>query len=107
MPEAWNAFDATDHRDGYHGTTFYFNPTCTAPLNGRHRCQILVSHAGGAQSLGDRWSEHFAHHFLGDCAVIEALICWPSIDGAAPSAPTATCAFWAWIAAVMSPGVRR
>ena len=21
--------------------------------------------------LGDRWSEHFAHHFLGDCALIE------------------------------------
>jgi predicted ATPase/class 3 adenylate cyclase len=24
-----------------------------------------------SQALGDRWSEHFAHHFLGDCAVIE------------------------------------
>jgi predicted ATPase len=24
-----------------------------------------------SQSLGDGWSEHFAHHFLGDCAVIE------------------------------------
>ena len=24
-----------------------------------------------SQRLGDRWSEHFAHHFLGDCAVIE------------------------------------
>ena len=24
-----------------------------------------------SQDLGDRWSEHFAHHFLGDCAVIE------------------------------------
>jgi predicted ATPase/class 3 adenylate cyclase len=25
-----------------------------------------------SQALGDRWSEHFAHHFLGDCAVMEA-----------------------------------
>jgi hypothetical protein len=24
-----------------------------------------------SQRLGDRWSEHFAHHFLGDCALIE------------------------------------
>ena len=24
-----------------------------------------------SQRLGDRWSEHFAHHFLGDCAVLE------------------------------------
>ena len=24
-----------------------------------------------SRALGDRWSEHFAHHFLGDCAVIE------------------------------------
>jgi predicted ATPase/class 3 adenylate cyclase len=24
-----------------------------------------------AQRLGDRWSEHFAHHFLADCALIE------------------------------------
>ena len=24
-----------------------------------------------SQALGDRWSEHFAHHFLGDCAIIE------------------------------------
>jgi predicted ATPase/class 3 adenylate cyclase len=24
-----------------------------------------------SQALGDRWSEHFAHHFLGDCAVME------------------------------------
>jgi predicted ATPase len=24
-----------------------------------------------SQALADRWSEHFAHHFLGDCAVIE------------------------------------
>ena len=24
-----------------------------------------------SQALGDRWSEHFGHHFLGDCAVIE------------------------------------
>ena len=24
-----------------------------------------------SKALGDRWSEHFAHHFLGDCAVIE------------------------------------
>jgi hypothetical protein len=24
-----------------------------------------------SRSVGDGWSEHFAHHFLGDCAVIE------------------------------------
>jgi predicted ATPase/class 3 adenylate cyclase len=24
-----------------------------------------------SQGLSDRWSEHFAHHFLGDCAVME------------------------------------
>jgi tetratricopeptide (TPR) repeat protein len=24
-----------------------------------------------SEELGDRWSEHFAHHFLGDCAVME------------------------------------
>ena len=24
-----------------------------------------------SQALGDRWSEHFGHHFLGDCAVME------------------------------------
>ena len=24
-----------------------------------------------SQRVGDRWSEHFAHHFLGDCAVME------------------------------------
>lgn len=24
-----------------------------------------------SQRLGDRWSEHFAHHFLADCALLE------------------------------------
>ena len=37
---------------------------------------VTVKHLGPeavevSQALGDRWSEHFAHHFLGDCAVME------------------------------------
>jgi hypothetical protein len=37
-------------------------------------------------------------------AVMVALICWPSMAGVPPSWPTATWAFWAWMAATTSDG---